>query len=66
MGRSDYIGLGELAGLLGMSGGRLRELCARNSSDIPPVAMRRRGEPYWLKESVTDWKRNRNRRERHQ
>ena len=57
---SDYIGLGELAGMLGMPGGRLRELCARNSSDIPPVAMRRRGEPYWLRETVAGWKRRKN------
>lgn len=54
---SDYIGLGELAGMLGMSGGRLRELLAGNSSAVPPVAMRRRGEPYWLRETVADWRR---------
>lgn len=62
MAGSDYIGLGELAGMLGMSAGRIRELCARNSAAIPPVTLRRRGEPYWLRESVADWKRIRRER----
>lgn len=57
MGGSDYIGLGELAGMLGMSRDRLRELCMRNSAAIPPATMRRRGEPYWLRETVADWRR---------